>query len=178
MNGDLAWLRAARNWLIAAGRSSFRSIAASWSMLVQNAQVLAALATIGLAIVTLVLVFVTREVAGQTRAAVRTSVLPILSDVPTGAGPGTIVYDRAGDEAVYGKLRDLAALDVRTFPNIGKFLAIAARSVAVRNIGNGPAVVQEVRLRAPYPHPGLASCGSRSTPGVSPARSLPASRLV
>ena len=102
-----------------------------------------------LAVVTLALVGVTAQVAAQTRASVRAAVQPLLADVPpSDENPVTIDYtfgqSGPGDGlAVEVQERALFHVDVRQ-DYYGTYYGI--RSVALRNIGNGPALIENVEL--------------------------------
>jgi hypothetical protein len=105
----------------------------------------AAIAALALVVVTLVLVLVTKDVAKETRAAAEAAIRPRLADVPLGADPETITYDHMLIPLTV-KLRDSAAMDVRAFYGGQSGTPTVARSFAVRNIGNGPAVIKSVQL--------------------------------
>jgi hypothetical protein len=107
-----------------------------------------ALATLFVALATLALVWVTRDVAQQTRAAAQATVRPILADVRPGERGEKITYDHMFFPMTV-KLRDSAAMDIRTFLEGASGTASVARSIAVRNIGNGPALVKNVQLHIP-----------------------------
>lgn len=107
-----------------------------------------------LALVTLVLVVVTweiarqtRDVAKETRALAQADVRPVLADVPSGAPPTKITYDHVEFPKSF-KITDGAAPHVATWSGIQSLDAelVVGRSVVIRNIGNGPARVQAVRL--------------------------------
>jgi hypothetical protein len=110
-------------------------------------EVVAAWGTIVVAGATFALVWVTRDVAEQTRALARADLRPVLADVPLGAPPRKIVYDHMAVPLTV-ELRDGAAIDVRVFRELHGGSVGAARSIAVRNIGKGPAVVEHVELKA------------------------------
>jgi hypothetical protein len=154
-----------------AGRVGGRGIVGfvTWAKRGATLTGIATVATVALAVATIVLAFVTREVAGQTRAAVRASVRPLLADVPPDAGGATIVYDHVDIPESF-RLRDGAALDVRAWWDAYGY-GVAGRSVAVRNIGNGPARVRYVRLFAPDPSPHHEPYEIRawSVPSIIPA---------
>jgi hypothetical protein len=103
-----------------------------------------ATATLCLAIATFTLVWVTRDVAKQTRELVQADIRPVLADVPLGAPPQTIRYDRGLDFPQSYKLRDGAAIHARAWYDQGTL--VAGRSIVVRNIGHGPARVEDVRV--------------------------------
>ena len=102
------------------------------------------------AVATIVLAGVTYIVASQTRAAAQAGVLPLLADVSPGDGPTTITYDHP--DILYSasfSIPDASQLHVEGFVSPKSRIPIALRSVAVRNIGNGPARVQKVVLADP-----------------------------
>jgi hypothetical protein len=110
-------------------------------------EAIAVWATLVVGLATLALVWVTRDVAEQTRALARADVRPVLADVPLGAPGRTIIYDHMAFPLTV-KLHDGAAIDARAFQQAHGGDVGAARSIAVRNIGKGPAVVEHVELKA------------------------------
>jgi hypothetical protein len=125
------------------------ALAGVWPWLSDHAEVVTALATLALATVTYALV-------RQTRAAVRTTIRPRLADVPTGAQGGTFLVRYSDSLAANipeeGAMHVDAALD--SYSSV-----YAIRSLAVRNLGSGPAVVESVELRTwPSPNPSRPGC--------------------
>jgi hypothetical protein len=128
--------------------------------LLDHAEVVTALATLALATVTYALV-------RQTRAAVEMSIRPRLADVRTGEHAGNFVLEYS--YALGATVSDLAALHVAA--DADPFSSVhAMRSIAVRNIGSGPAIVQNVELRT-WPE------GEPETSGALVARTTPPGNL-
>jgi hypothetical protein len=131
----LLWIRA---------RTRARSV---WTATVQAAPLFTAFATIALGGVTFYLVTVTRAVANQTRAAALDAVRPELADVPAGAAPTKIRYDHIDFPKTF-RLSNGAAVHVAAWTGSYSYDGTFSigRSIAVRNIGNGPARIGTIRL--------------------------------
>lgn len=142
----------------------------AWMAMDRTAALFTAVATVALAGVTLYLVTVTRAVANETRAAALAAVRPQLADVPPGAGPGKITYSRLELPKTF-TLRDKADFDVEAWRYGYDGRPIVARSVAVRNIGNGPARVRLVRVHFEGRSVvgGVRSLSGWSVPSIIPA---------
>jgi hypothetical protein len=126
---------------------------------------LTAIATIGLAATTVYLATITKDVAKQTRAAAQAAVRPQLDDVPPGAGAATIKYDHIDFPKSF-RLSDGAAIHAAAWTGAQSLdgSLVVGRSVAVRNVGDGPARVRAV----------LVSVGHKQLCGWSTTTLIPA----
>lgn len=144
-------------------------LATAWTDPVPLTTAALAIVTLGLVLVTRGVAQQTRDVAKQTRDATLAGHRPLLADVPVGQHltASTIPY---GYETPDAPLDDVGAMHIDAVQD-GRGWVVVRRSVAVRNVGNGPARVERVELEildepdvAPEEQP-----RTRSVPFIIPA---------
>jgi hypothetical protein len=98
-----------------------------------------------LALATLALVAVTWRVAAQTRAATNATIRPLLADIPRAAHATPTTVDYGSERGLTGEASDVGMMHAGVGRDFyGGFYGL--RSIALRNIGNGPAWVMGVEL--------------------------------